>query len=114
MRRVPILVFAVLASLMACNRGSSAPDSEIRVTRTELISDHNLQDDPQECWITATGRRGRSRVEYIAVNPNGSCPEIETVVVNHDGVLLRKNDAPASPDDSSRWSAFVQSAKEIR
>lgn len=114
MRRVRSLVFALLASLMACNRGSYIPDSEIRVTKTELIADHNLQDDPQECWITATGRRGRSRIEYIAVNPNGSCPEIETIVVNRNGVLVRKNEASSSPDDFSRWSAFVQSAKEIR
>lgn len=113
MRGISTLLFVLLASLAACYRGQALV-SDIRVTKTELITDHNLKDEPQVCWITATGKKGNSRIEYTAVNPNGNCPEIETVVVNHDGILIRKDNPSSSPEDSASWSAFVQSAKEIR
>src|SRR6202041_454680 len=96
---------------MACDRGSSTPDGEMRVTKTELVADHDPQIDPQRCWITAKGWKGRSRVEYRAVNWNGSCPEIEAIVVKHDGMLVRKNDSAFASGDPSFWSAAVQSAR---
>jgi hypothetical protein len=114
MKRILILAFVSLAFQMACDRGISAPDGEMRVTKTELVADHDLQSDPQVCWITATGRQGRSHVEYRAVNYDGNCPAIETIVVNHDGTLIKKDDSSFSAGNSSFWSAFVKSERIIQ
>jgi hypothetical protein len=107
------LILVLLASLVGCNRGIDTPDGEVRVTKTELLADHNLQNNPEVCWITAAGRQGSSRIEYRAVNYDGNCPEIQTVVVDHDGVLIKKGD-PAFANGGSFWAAFVKSTKEIQ
>ncbi len=111
MRPISILALALVALLLACNRQS---DGEMRVTKTELKADRDPQIDPQVCWITATGRQGHSRVEYRAVNWNGSCPEIDAIVVNHDGMLIRKGDSAFSSGDPSFWSAAIQSERVIQ
>jgi hypothetical protein len=114
MRLVLILALASLASLIAWNRRSETPDGEMRVTKTELVAEHDPQFDPQVCRITATGREGSSRVEYNAVKRDGDCPAIETILVHHDGMLTRKNDSSLLSGDSSFWSAVVQSRKVIQ
>jgi len=114
MRPVLILAFALLAFLIAWNHRSETPDGELRVTKTELATDHDPQFDPQVCRTTATGRQGNSRVEYSAVNSAGDCPAIETILVHHDGMLVRKNDSSLSSGDSSFRSAVVQSRKVIQ
>jgi hypothetical protein len=114
MKKVTITVFVLAASLFAWNRLRAMPDGEIRVTKIELVAEHDPQLDPQTCWITATGWQGHSRVEYKAVNWNGSCPEIESIVVNRDGLLVQKGDVAFSSGDPSFWSATVQSERVIQ
>lgn len=114
MKRVSIIVIVLAGSLLAWKHHSDMRDSDIRVTKIELVAEHDPQTDPQACWITATGWHGHSRIEYKAVNWNGSCPEIESVVVNHDGLLVRKGDLAFSSGDPSFWSAAVQSERVIQ
>jgi hypothetical protein len=109
-----LILTALLASAMGCNRTRSSSEGEIRVTKTELVVDHDLQNDPQVCWITAVGRQGGSRVEYRAVNWDGNCPEIETTVVIHDEMLIKKNDPAFASSGSTFWAASVKSTKEIQ
>lgn len=114
MKKLAITVIVVAASLLAWKSYGDMRDREIRVTKIELLADHDPQIDPQACWITATGWQGHSHVEYKAVNWNGSCPEIESIVVNHDGLLVRKGDLAFSEGDASFWSATVQSERVIQ
>ncbi len=102
------LILVLLASLLGCNRRIDTPDDEIRVTKTELITDRNLRNNPEVCWITAAGRLGNSRIEYRAVNYSGNCPEIQTVVVDHDGVLIKKGDPRFH-----EWRLFLGRVREI-
>ncbi|MFZ0291983.1 MAG: hypothetical protein WAL52_00145 [Candidatus Sulfotelmatobacter sp.] len=114
MKKLAITVIVLAASLLAWKSHSETHDREIRVTKIELLAEHDPQIDPQACWITATGWQGHSHVEYKAVNWNGSCPEIESIVVNHDGLLVRKGDLAFSSGDASFWSATVQSERVIQ
>jgi hypothetical protein len=114
MKKVVIIVMVLSASLLAWKHRTDVRDGEIRVTKIELLADHDPQIDPQACWITATGWQGHAHVEYKAVNWNGSCPEIESIVVNHDGLLVRKGDLAFSSGDASFWSATVQSERVIQ
>jgi hypothetical protein len=114
MKRVAIIVVAVTSSFLVWKHHSDVRDHEIRVTKIELLAEHDPQINPQACWITATGWHGNSHIEYKAVNWNGSCPEIESIVVNHDGLLVRKGDLAFSSGDSSFWSATVQSERVIQ
>jgi hypothetical protein len=114
MKKVVIIVIVLSASLLAWKHRTDMRDSEIRVTKIELLADHDPQIDPQACWITDTGWQGHAHVEYKAVNWNGSCPEIESIVVNHDGLLVRKGDLAFASGDASFWSATVQSERVIQ
>ena len=88
-------------------------DGEIRVTKIELLADHDPQVDPQACSITATGWQGHAHVEYKAVNRNGSCPEIESIVVT-TMAIGQEGDLAFSSGDASFWSATVQSERVIQ
>jgi hypothetical protein len=114
MKKVVIPVMVLAACLLAWKHRSDLRDGEIRVTKIELRADRDPLIDPQACWITATGWEGHAQVEYKAVNWNGSCPEIESIVVNHDGLLVRKGDLAFSSGDASFWSATVQSERVIQ
>jgi hypothetical protein len=113
MKSVAITVVVLVALLLFVKHRIDTHDGEVRVTKIELIADHDPQIDPQACWITATGRRGHSRVEYRAVNFSGSCPEIESIVVHRGGFLVR-GDLAISSGDSSPWSASVLSERVIQ
>jgi hypothetical protein len=114
MKRAVITIFVLAAFLLAWKHRGDIRDGDIRVTKIELIADHDPQIDPQACWITAAGWRGHYRVEYRAVNWGGSCPEIDSIVVNRDGLLIRKGDLAFSSGDPSFWSATVQSERVIQ
>jgi hypothetical protein len=114
MKKVAMIVFVLASSLLAWKSHIDMRDHEIRVTKIELLAAHDPQIDPQACWITATGWQGHSQVEYKAVNWSGNCPEIESIVVNRDGLLVRRGDLAFSSGDPSFWSATVQSERIIQ
>ncbi|MGA8442808.1 MAG: hypothetical protein WB762_12575 [Candidatus Sulfotelmatobacter sp.] len=113
MKSIAITAFVLVACLLVWKHRIDTRDGELRVTKLELIAGHDPQIDPQACLITATGRQGHSRVEYRAVNLAGSCPEIESIVVNRGGLLVR-GDLASSSGDPSFWSATVQSERVIQ
>ena len=113
MKSIAIAAFVLVACLLVWKHRIDTREGELRVTKLELIADHDPQSDPQACLITATGRRGHSRVEYRAVNLAGSCPQIESIVVHRGGLLVR-DDLASSSGDPSFWSATVESERVIQ